>query len=80
LVAGTVFFGGWHRFFLAVVEGQDEREFFLRDSRVAEPGSRPFHLRTTANGGPCLGSRNDHRPAPVTTPHRTSAIRGTSFL
>ena len=36
---------------LAVVQGQDEREFFLRASRVAEPGSRPFHLRTTANGG-----------------------------
>lgn len=36
---------------LAVVAGQDERNFFLRASLVAQPGSRPFHLRTTVAGG-----------------------------
>lgn len=36
---------------LLIVEGQDDREFFITASPVARPGSRPFHLRATADGG-----------------------------
>ncbi|MEO1992039.1 MAG: hypothetical protein ABGW78_08930, partial [Pirellulales bacterium] len=38
---------------LLVVEGQDEREFFLTASPVARPGKRFFHLKTSADGGQC---------------------------
>jgi hypothetical protein len=33
------------------VEGQSEREFFLTASPFARPGTRPFQLRATADGG-----------------------------
>jgi len=36
---------------LLIVEGQDEREFFITASPIAKPGTRLFHLRTTADGG-----------------------------
>lgn len=36
---------------LLIVEGQTEREFFITASRIAAPGPRLFHLRTTADGG-----------------------------
>lgn len=36
---------------LLIVEGQTEREFFITASRVTAPGTRLFHLRTTADGG-----------------------------
>ena len=36
---------------LLIVEGQDEREFFITASPIAKPGARLFHLRTTADGG-----------------------------
>jgi hypothetical protein len=35
---------------LLIVEGQTEREFFITASRVAQPGTRLFHLRTSADG------------------------------
>ncbi len=36
---------------LLIVEGQDEREFFITAAKIARPGERLFHLRTTADGG-----------------------------
>lgn len=36
---------------LLIIEGQDEREFFITASPVAAPGSRLFHLRATTDGG-----------------------------
>ena len=36
---------------LLVVEGQDEREFFITAAPKAAPGRRLFHLRTTQNNG-----------------------------
>jgi hypothetical protein len=35
---------------LLIVEGQDEREFFITASPIAKPCRRLFHLRTTADG------------------------------
>ena len=35
---------------LLIVEGQTERDFFLTASKIAQPGTRLFHLRTTADG------------------------------
>jgi hypothetical protein len=36
---------------LLIVEGQDEREFFITAAAVAKPGRRQFHLRATADDG-----------------------------
>ena len=36
---------------LLIVEGQDERDFFITAAPVAKPGRRLFHLRTAADGG-----------------------------
>ena len=36
---------------LLIVEGQDEREFFITAAPVAKPCRRLFHLRTQAEGG-----------------------------
>ena len=38
---------------LLIVEGQNEREFFLTASPAARPGKRFFHLKTTADGSQC---------------------------
>ena len=35
---------------LLIVEGQDEREFFITAAPIAKPCRRLFHLRTTADG------------------------------
>ncbi len=35
---------------LLIVEGQNEREFFITASPIAKPGLRSFHLRTTVEG------------------------------
>jgi hypothetical protein len=35
---------------LLIVEGQDEREFFITASPIVQPCRRLFHLRTTADG------------------------------
>ena len=35
---------------LLIVEGQTEREFFITAAPVVQPGTRRFHLRTTADG------------------------------
>jgi hypothetical protein len=35
---------------LLIVEGQDEREFFITASPIAKPCRRLFHLRATADG------------------------------
>ncbi len=35
---------------LLIVEGQTEREFFITAAPIAQPGTRRFHLRTTADG------------------------------
>ncbi|RCS53996.1 hypothetical protein DTL42_02220 [Bremerella cremea] len=36
---------------LMIMEGQDEREFFITVDEVAQPTSRLFHLQTGADGG-----------------------------
>ena len=36
---------------LLIVEGQDEREFFITAAPIAKPCRRLFHLRTQAEGG-----------------------------
>ena len=36
---------------LLIVEGQDEREFFITAAPKAPPGRRPFHLRAAPDGG-----------------------------
>jgi hypothetical protein len=36
---------------LLIVEGENEREFFITAAPVAKPGRRLFHLRTSADGG-----------------------------
>ncbi|HXG48175.1 MAG TPA: c-type cytochrome domain-containing protein [Methylomirabilota bacterium] len=36
---------------LLIVEGQEEREFFITAAPMARPGRRLFHLRTTADDG-----------------------------
>lgn len=36
---------------LLIVEGQDEREFFITAAPIAAPGRRLFHLRAAADGG-----------------------------
>ncbi len=38
---------------LLIVEGQQEREFFLTAAPVARPGRRVFHLKADADGGQC---------------------------
>jgi len=38
---------------LLIVEGQQEREFFLTAAPVARPGRRLFHLKADADGGQC---------------------------
>ncbi len=41
---------------LLIVEGQTEREFVITAAPKARPGTRLFHLRTTADGGQCSPS------------------------
>ena len=36
---------------LMIVEGTDEREFFITASPIAKPGKRLFHLHAPADGG-----------------------------
>jgi hypothetical protein len=36
---------------LLIVEGQDEREFFITAAPKAPPGRRLFHLRAAPDGG-----------------------------
>jgi hypothetical protein len=49
---------------LLIVEGQDEREFFITAAPAAAAGSRLFHVRTSADGG------QTSRPVTITVlPH-----------
>jgi len=36
-----------------IVEGQQERDFFLTASPVARPGRQLFHLKADTDGGQC---------------------------
>jgi hypothetical protein len=55
---------------LLIVEGQTEREFFITASRRTAPGTRLFHLRTTADGGQAS------RPARLTVLPRDNETAG----
>jgi hypothetical protein len=53
---------------LLIVEGQTERDFFVTAAPIARPGTRWFHLRTSADGGQAS------RPARITVlPHAAQA-------
>lgn len=60
---------------LLIVEGQTEREFFITASPVAKPGTRPFHLRATADGGQVSLPVVLHVLPPLTAGNRPASAR-----
>ena len=60
---------------LLIVEGQTEREFFITAAPVANPGTRRFHLRTTADGNQASLPVILHVLPPASGTNQQAAVR-----